>query len=294
VNILITGGTGFLGSALVKHWVRAGHKLTLLVRQESSLERLALLLPDVQLINVFVNQDMDEIVRGVAPDAIVHTACAYGRRHETALQLVDANIRLGLSLLDALLKQKTEHVAFINAGTSLQPTVSGYALSKIQFSQWGETLSLQHPNQLQFVNIRLQHMYGPGDDVSKFPTQVLHACHRNQAQLALTAGEQRRDLIYIDDVVSAYDVLLNNKSKLLNFEEVDVGSGHALPIRHFVETIHELTKSRTELLFGAIPYRANEAMYCQADIGRMNLLNWKPAYSLKQGILKTIELEFKI
>src|SRR5690606_3546497 len=117
---------------------------------------------------------------------------------------------------------------------------------------------------LQFVNIRLQHMYGPGDDPSKFTSHVFHACQRHQPQLALTAGEQRRDFIYIEDVVSAYGVVAGKLNELSTSDQVDVGSGNAPSVRSFVEQVHLLTGSRTELKFGAIPYRANEAMLCQA------------------------------
>ena len=178
-----------------------------------------------------------------------------------------------------------------STGTVLEPSVSNYAMSKQQFAQWGDVLAQQNPERLQFVNIRLQHMFGPGDDPSKFTTHVLHACQQHQPQLALTAGEQRRDFIYIDDVVSAYDVLAKQMNQLADSDQVDVGSGDAPPVRSFVEQVHALTGSRTELQFGAIPYRANEAMLCQADTRRLKDLGWQLAYSLAQGIRKTIDLE---
>lgn len=291
MNILLTGATGFLGSALAKHWTQAGHQLTLLVRPSSSLRRLELLLPTVQLIRCSGASDIVQLVRCTAPDVIVHTACAYGRLGETALQVLDANVRLGMLLLDGVLGGVGDRVSFINAGTVLAPSVSNYALSKHQFAQWGDALALQNPTRLQFVNIRLQHMYGPGDDPSKFTTHVLHACQQHQPQLALTAGEQRRDFIYIDDVVRAYDVLAHQMNQLAGSDQVDVGSGDAPPVRNFVEQVHTLTGSRTELQFGAVPYRANEAMLCQADTRRLKNLGWQPAYSLEQGIQKTITQE---
>jgi CDP-paratose synthetase len=231
-------------------------------------------------------------VKNTAPDVIVHTACAYGRQGETALQVFDANLRLGMLLLDGVLRGEGARVAFINTGTVLEPLVSNYAMSKQQFAQWGDALTRKNPDRLQFVNIRLQHMYGPGDDPSKFTSHVLHACQRHQPQLALTAGEQRRDFIYIDDVVNAYDAVVRKLNELTVSDQLDVGSGNAPPLRSFVEQVHSLTGSRTELQFGAIPYRANEVMLCQADTRRLKDLGWQAAYSLAQGIQKTIELEF--
>lgn len=293
MNILLTGATGFLGSALARHWAQAGHQLTLLVRPTSSLYRIEALLPEVQLAKCTSDSDIIQLVQSTAPDMVVHTACAYGRQGETVLQVFDANVRLGVLLLNGVVRVTGARVGFINTGTVLEPSVSNYALSKQQFAQWGDALAMQNPARLQFVNIRLQHMYGPGDDPSKFTSHVLHACQRHQPQLALTAGEQRRDFIYIEDVVSAYDVVAGKLNELSTSDQVDVGSGKAPSVRSFVEQVHLLTDSRTELKFGAIPYRANEAMLCQADTRRLQNLGWQPAYSLEQGIRKTIELELK-
>jgi nucleoside-diphosphate-sugar epimerase len=135
-------------------------------------------------------------------------------------------------------------------------------------------------------------MYGPDDDQSKFTTHVLHACHRNDQVLKLTAGEQERDFIYIDDVVSAYDTLVTQSCKLDLVGDIEVGSGVAYSIRHFVEITHRLTASRTELQFGALPYRANEPMHCLANLDRIKKLGWHPKFNLKAGLDKTIDIEF--
>lgn len=292
MKILLTGATGFLGSALAKHWAQAGHKLTMLVRQTSSLRRVEALLPAVELAKCSSDSDIIQLVQNIEPNVIVHTACAYGRQGETALQVFDANVRLGMLLLDGVLGGTGGRVGFINTSTVLEPMVSNYALSKQQFAQWGDALAQQNPARLQFINVRLQHMFGPGDDQNKFTSHVLHACQQHQPRLALTAGEQCRDFIYIEDVVSAYDVIAQKLNGLSVSDQIDVGSGYAPTVRSFVEQVHALMDSRTELQFGTIPYRTNEAMRCQADTSRLQNLGWQPAYSLKQGIQKTIKLEF--
>jgi CDP-paratose synthetase len=292
VNILLTGGTGFLGSALAKYWINSGHQLTLLVRPGFSPRRIQPLLQTVQIAECKSDSDITKLVHYTAPEVIVHTACSYGRVGETALQIFDANVRLGMLLLDGLLSETGGSVGFINTGTVLDPLFNSYALSKNQFAKWGSALAHQNPARLKFVNIRLQHMFGPGDDLSKFTSHVLHACYSHQPQLTLTAGDQRRDFIYIDDVVNAYDVVVQKLNEFSVSDHVDIGSGKAPSLRSFVEQVHALTRSRTELQFGAIPYRANEAMLCQADISRLNNFGWQPAFSLEQGIRKTIDLEF--
>lgn len=264
----------------------------MLLRPTSQLHRLRGLETSFDIGRCTTNVEVDAFVKSVQPKVVVHTACAYGRQGESRLQLFDVNLRLGLVMMQAL-QQNEQSVTFINTGSALAPEVSPYALSKHQFAQWGRMLATQSGGQFRFVNVLLQHMYGPGDDASKFTTHVLHTCHRNDPVLKLTSGEQARDFIYIDDVVSAYDTLLTQRRQLDTVQDIEVGSGVAPSIRQFVETAHRLTASRTELLFGALPYRANEAMHCLANVGRMTQLGWAPAFDLNAGLKKTIELEFK-
>lgn len=291
MKILLTGASGFLGSALAIDLLAQGHELSLLLRRQSSLNRLKGAESHCDVARPENDAQLCAYVESVQPDAVIHTACLYGRQGESTQQLTDANVRLGLGLLDVL-RGMSKPVTFINTGTALAPTVNAYALSKHQFCQWGELLSAQTDSPIQWINVQLEHMYGPGDDASKFTTHVIRSCMRHVPSIPLTAGEQRRDLIYIEDVVSAYQTLVNGSHALPRSIDVQVGSGTAPTIREFVETAHRLTGSTTELRFGALPYRNNEAMHCQADIRQMVQLGWQPLFDLEAGLKKTIELEF--
>lgn len=293
MRILLTGGSGFLGSALAARWTADGHALTLLLRPTSSLKRLQALHGRMRVARCEGDAEVAAAVREAAPEVIVHTACSYGRRGESTLQTFDANTRLGLLLAGAALDGAADRrVDFINTGTVLAPHVNAYALSKRQFSDWGALLAHREPARLRFVNVRLQHMYGPHDDESKFTSHVIRACRRNEPRLALTAGEQRRDFVYIDDVVDAYETIRAHIDAFDAACDIDVGSGEAPTVRHFVETAHALAGSVTALDFGTVPYRPDEAMHCQADVAALGRLGWRPRVGLREGLLKTIETEF--
>lgn len=226
-------------------------------------------------------------VSRVAPDYIIHTACSYGRANESLVEIFDVNVRLGLLLLEGA-KLLDKKVVFVNTGTILDPAVSSYAMSKQCFSALGALQAKQAGTTIKFINISLQHMYGPGDDKSKFTTHVISSCLANVESLKLASGVQKRDFIFIDDVVNAYDTILSNVRCVADFEDIEVGSGEAVPVRKFVELVHSLTASKTLLEFGAIPYRINEAMLFEADISRMRSFGWVPATSLKEGIKITV------
>ena len=128
----------------------------------------------------------------------------------------------------------------------------------------------------------------PGDDDKKFAAWVLKKCISNDT-LQLTSGIQQRDFIYIDDVLSAYEVILMNKSGLGKSQTISVGSGCPTSLRYFVETIHKYTQSRSRLEFGALPLREEESMYSCADIRELSRLEWKAKFTLEQGIASMIK-----
>jgi CDP-paratose synthetase len=291
VNLLITGASGFLGSALALHFLEAGHRVALLLRPTSQLSRLRGREEAFPLGRCESDEEISAFINCTDPDVIIHTACAYGREGESLLAINDANLRYGLIILQAAQHVK-KPVTFINTGTVLEADVSPYALTKHQFVQWGRLLASQASGQLRFINVLLQHMYGPGDDPSKFTTHVLQTCRQHEPMLKLTPGEQKRDFIYIEDVVSAYSTLLEKRNNLANTIDIEVGSGAAPSIREFVQTVHKLTRSKTELKFGLLPYRPNEPMHLQADTFQMNILGWQPKFDLERGLKRTLELEF--
>lgn len=293
MRLVLTGPTGFLGSALTRRWAADGHELLLLARSGSRTHRIDALLgaspSAVRLVRAEGIEDAARALRDFAPEAVVHTACAYGRAGETPLDVLDANLRFGTALLQAAGElDGPAPVSFLNTGTVLAPEVSLYALSKTQFSQWGATMAAQRPERLRFVDLRLQQMYGAGDDRSKFTTHVIEACRRGEPRLALTAGEQRRDFIHIDDVVEAYDRVLAARDGFAAADAVEIGSGEAVTMRDFVELTKRLTGAATQLDFGAVPYRAHEAMLCVADTARLRGLGWVPRFDLEAGLRQTL------
>jgi len=141
----------------------------------------------------------------------------------------------------------------LNSDTILDRHMGAYALSKRHFAEWGRLFA--EDNNIRFVNIRLEHIYGPGDDTSKLPTRLIRECLSNVPEIRLTAGEQKRDFVYVDDVVAGYEILLDQSdNQAENFLEYGLGSGKMVTIREFTETIHKLSGSTSFLNFGALPY----------------------------------------
>ena len=270
-TILLTGGTGYLGSYLSKALVTKGYDLIILKRKSSSLLRISSIIPKITLYSI-ENLDYSILFNTHRKiDAVIHTATCYGRHGEKPAEIFEANTAFPLRLMDAANTAGVE--TFINTDTTLNKKINLYSLSKSHFLEWGKRFCKL--NKMFFVNMRLEHFYGPEDSDTKFTMHVMNSCLRNVPELKLTLGEQMRDFIYIDDVVSAYMIILEKiKGFSKNFNDFDVGSGKAVAIREFVEKIHQITKSQTNLAFGSIPYRPGEIMCSNANIKPLLELGW--------------------
>lgn len=288
MKILITGASGFLGSALARRLGELNFSVSLLVRKNTNLFRI----PDLDHYRIGrceTNLEVEKFIADDPPDFIIHTACCYGRNKESIAQIVDSNIFFGIIVLDAINKLQKK-IAFLNTASVLPDEVSLYALTKNQFERLGMKFCNYPESRLQFINIKLQHMYGPGDDDTKFTTYVINCCRKNVSMLPLTLGSQKRDFIYIDDVVDGYLKILENAYNFGRQEQIELGSGHAVSIRHFVELVHKATNSSTHLGFGQIPSRENDEPYLVANTEFLRNLGWSPQFTLDSGIKKMIEM----
>lgn len=281
-----------MGSHLVKAFAEQKYRVGALVRSTSSAIRLGNANRKFELLVADTLEEIGVAVENFLPDVIVHTACSYGRKGETTFDVFQANVALGMSVLQASIslgKQTT----LINTGTVLPSDANLYALTKNQFSELGKRNVELNAGKLQFIDVALQHMYGPHDDISKFTTFVIRGCGKNVDSLALTKGDQRRDFIFIDDVVSGYQTLIGKRQAVQAYERIEMGSGSAVEIKDFVQLVKRVSGANTILNFGAVLARANDPEELKADISRLSDMGWKPLFTLEQGIKKSLENEGK-
>ena len=192
----------------------------------------------------------------------------------------------GLELLENSINNAK---AFINTDTLLHRNINAYTFSKAQLVDWMIFLSNKNT---KIINVKLEHMYGPFSGQNNFIYWLVEQLRQNVQKIELTSGLQKRDFIYIDDVVSAYEVIIKNISKFRDYEELELGTGNSIEVKFFIEKIYEeMLKQQnidTELLFGAIAYRENENMDMKANIQKLASFGWKPEVSIESGIKKIL------
>lgn len=295
MKILLTGATGFLGSHLLEALLAHGHQVTILKRSSSDTSRIAHLTANVE------SYDIDRVplempFQQSRIQAVIHTATCYGRSNDTASEIVQTNLLFPLKLLEISSTFQTE--TFFNTDTFFTlfyQYLSHYTLSKRQFAEWLKLFCAT--GKIRGVNMKVEHMYGPKDSPEKFIPWLLKQLLNNVDHIPMTPGEQKRDFIYISDVVSAYLLLLSRQDQLPQFTELEVGTGRAVSIRNFALRMQEAVapalegRAVTRFDFGALPYRTGEFMETKADISQLIDMGWAPKFSVKRGIDALVKWE---
>jgi nucleoside-diphosphate-sugar epimerase len=220
-------------------------------------------------------------------DYIIHCATDYGRKSVNPMRIIEANLLLPIKLLEC--GRKYGATAFINTDTILDKGINHYSLSKKQFRDW----LMSYKNSLICINVELGHFYGPGDDTTKFVSFIVNKMVSKSESIDLTPGEQKRNFVYIDDVVSAFHTIIDHIPKLDTlFYEFQVCGKQEISIKEVVILIQKVSgNTETKLCFGALPYRENEAMTSKCDNTAIQSLGWAEKYTLQEGIHKTLEAE---
>lgn len=282
-TILITGATGYLGSKIVNYLSKKKIKFIYLVRKKSKLFRLIKFSKNKKKIINY--EKLENIFKKNKIDLILHSATSYGIKDKDISNIIHSNLFLPLKLLDLAKKYKVRR--FINTDTILKKNISHYTLSKFQFYEWFK----EYSDKIHCCNVKIEHFYGPGDDNSKFVINILHKILQKNNKIKLTKGNQKRDFIFINDVVTAIDKIIKfalKKNK--GYSEFQIGTGKSISIKNFVKLLVKICNKKLSILkFGSIPLRKNEPMDIKININKLKKLGWSPQFSLKQGLQETVK-----
>ena len=300
-NILITGGTGFVGANFVHRLVKEGYKPTVFIRKESNLWRLHTIKSNIKFIETDLQNYnlLFQQVRRIKPTHIFHLA-AYGTRQSVQRNTVETytqNILSAINLMEVCCKSGFEQ--YINIGSSseyglkksamnekdiLQP-INHYGATKAAISLAASVFSTTY--KLPISTLRLFSPYGYWEDGRRFiPTLILNAIRGEKAELSNPSYV--RDFIFIDDVISAFMHFLTSKKQ---YNEVfNIGSGKQYTLQQVVDEVRSLSKNKLKVTWNNRVSNQLEPTFWKADITKTKKqLNWKPRISLKQGLQKTYQ-----
>jgi nucleoside-diphosphate-sugar epimerase len=282
-KILLTGATGFLGSHLLESFVSKGIEVTILKRSFSNSWRINHIINKIKCYDID-KISLDEVFESERPDTVIHTACLYGKNNESFSDILNTNLFFSVELLRASINSQVS--TFINTDTFLPREVNYYSLSKAQFREW----LILKSDEIKVINIKLEYIYGPNDDENKFIPWLINKMLKSEERILLTKGMQKRNFIYITDVVDVFDVIMEKASRLKHCNSFDVGTNDFNTVKDLVLQISNKLQSRfnksivNRLDFGALNYRNGEVMIPQLDNRALLNLGWSPKIGINEGI----------
>lgn len=268
MNILVTGSSGFVGTHLCARLRREHHNVFYLARPHTITQT-----PGVHdSMFFFANNNIDlltQFIRTNKIDGIIHLASLYLQKHEPKdiPNLIQSNVYLGTAVLEAATSAGVKW--FINTGTIWQNyhvpdgsdaycPVNLYAATKQAFMDVAKFYS--ETTDIRICTLKLCDTYGPNDTRRKLYA-LFEENARTGEQLKMSAGEQKLDILHIDDVVEGFvhlaDMLHNNEP--MDCEYV-LTSGCQLTLRELAAKYEQDHNVQLNIEWGTRPYRLREVM----------------------------------
>ena len=293
--MLITGGTGFQGSHLVEHFLDCGYEVTTLnTFSERGEQNLSYLKKKPNIVWGSVT-DPEIVAKTVREHDIVLHLAAHISVDESILNpgfTFRANIEGAYNVLEAVRKQKNRLIytstcevygapvgkRLIDEATELKPH-SPYAASKAAADRL--CFSYFKTYGLNIVIIRPFNVFGPRQREDEFgaliPISVKRALDGKNLQIS-GHGHQTRDYMHIDDLVRAYDLIVNLENTA--GEVYNFGTGVETSVKEIVEYIAKKLGVGIEYLEA----RPGEVSNFCADITKVKALGFQPKVNIWEGI----------
>ena len=295
--ILVTGGTGFLGANLVHHLVRMGHSVHLLVRPHAQLKRLRgieerLVFLPVDLLD---GQALKDTLRALRPRIIFHLAGhgVYPDQKDRGAILA-GNVQATTNLLAAL--EGIDYERLVHAGSSAEYGMpSGPLDEKAPLdprNDYGVTkacatllVQAEKHRGRPVSTVRIFTAFGLYESLPRLVPYVMDCCRRGEPP-QLTAGHQKRDFIFAQDVIELLVLAAHHPAAPGQIFHAATGSVHS--VREVVQTILAVTESLVRPVFGAMARRPDEPENWAAGIEHTaKILGWRPRFSLADGLHQT-------
>ncbi len=295
-RILITGAGGFVGAAVAKAALAAGHEVIALVRNEKA--RLSTIADQISLhrIDLGDSSAVAALLAAVRPDIVVHSAWegVGGALRSGDIQL--DNIRTSVALADAGIAAGARK--FVGIGSQAeygrydrkiveidlpQPTML-YGAAKLAANH----LVAQRCREagISFAWLRLFSVYGPGDNPNWLIPSAAASLVRGRAPQC-TAGTQKWDYLHIDDVAEGVlaAAVADEAAGVFN-----LSSGEPIAVRTIVEMLRDLAAPGLALNFGAIPFGPDQIMHLDGDNRRLRKASgWAPQVPLGDGLRQVVD-----
>lgn len=307
MNILVTGGAGFIGSHLVERLLNDGHRVAVLDdfddfydphRKEENLAHLRDRI-GVHRVDIVDAAAVGQIVMAGNFDAVVHLAARAGVRPSIAQPAlyVQTNVIGTLNLLEAARAAKIPRFIFGSSSSvyglcreipfredvALQETISPYAATKLA----GEQLcsNYAHLYGLRVVCLRFFTVFGPRQRPDLAIHQFTERILAGRPIRKFGDGSTRRDYTYVDDIVSGVMASLEYAGPI--FDVFNLGGSETTSLNELIRALEVQLDLKATI--ETLPEQPGDLPITYADISKaQSKLGYTPRTPLREGLAKFV------
>jgi UDP-glucose 4-epimerase len=294
MNVLVTGGAGFIGSNLVEALVDE-HEVTVLDNfHTGSMQNLETV---KDKINIIEGSSNDVLSLDISPEVIFHLGIPSSSPMYKENPFLTGEALNGMVAIMELSKRcESQKVVFASSSSVYNglPTPHQEDAEILVTDYYTEArLAIERIAQLynqlygiDFVGLRFFSVYGPHEEAkgrfANMVTQFLWEMKKGNAPLIYGDGSQSRDFIFVEDVVKALTLSSKRGRGIFN-----VGTGVAYSVNDGIAILNAKLGTHINPVYVDNPI-GNYVTHTQADMSIMKVLGFNPENSLDDGIIKLI------
>ena len=298
MKILVTGGAGFIGSHIVDEYINNGHEVTII--DNMSHGKRGNINAKAKFYNIDVrDKEIKLIFEKEKFDVVCHHAAQISVPDSIENPLLDAEINIlgSINILECSRIYGVKKVIYpASAAIFGEPDYlpideehilnmqSGYGVSKHTIEHY-----LKVYNKLYGINytiLRYSNVYGPRQDATGEGGVVSIFCekfYKNEAPIVYGDGMQTRDFIFVKDVANINLIALTQ----LHNDTFNICTNSKISILELIDLFNEITNKKIKPAFEDERFGDIKNSYMSYEKIHNNV-NWKPKYSLVEGLKKTI------
>lgn len=306
MNILITGGAGFIGVNLTRKLLQENNKVTVvdnfITSNRSNIKKLSGN-NNLEIIECDISKNLPDALYVKKFEQIFHLACPTGVPNLTKLaeEMLLTCSQGTKNILDLALKNKSSVMFASSSEVYGEPkefpqkesytgnvSTTGIRSPYEEGKRFSESLVMSYMRKFKLNTkiVRLFNTYGP--EMSIYDSRVIPAtitsAFSGRPIVIYGKGLQRRTFLYVDDLVEAFLTVINNRGPQFLF---NLGSDREISILELVQVILSLIKSESKIEFKSRPEHDHSGRL--PSLKRIRSLGWEIRTNLKTGLRKTID-----
>jgi GDP-L-fucose synthase len=296
MTIVVAGGTGLAGSAIVRAYQAAGEEVIPVSRK---------------VVDLLDRDATFKFIKDVKPSLIVDAAAkvgGIGANNSFPVEFLSDNVRIQSNLMEAAHAADVEQFIFLGSSCiyprdcaqpikeeylltgPLEETNSAYAVAKIAGIELVKSFRKEYGR--RWISLMPTNLYGINDNFELQGSHVLPAFIRRFVEAAEKnapietlwgTGSPKREFLHVDDLASAVVHLGNTYN---SSEHLNIGTGEDLTIKELAELVAELAGFTGELAWDSS--KPDGTPRKVLDVSKAKALGWAPQISLRDGIASTI------